>query len=607
MGVVYGDIGTSPLYAMRECFHGRHGITLTAANVLGVLSLIVWALALVISVKYLMFVLRADNRGEGGILALLELIRRHRRGKISGMLLALGLFGAALLYGDGMITPAISVLSAFEGLEVAAPGLQPYIIPTTIVVLIALFAIQSRGTEAVGRLFGPVVLAWFVVLAVLGVFQIAQEPSVLFALNPLYAIEFFTRNGWLGFWVLGAVFLVVTGGEALYADMGHFGPTPIRLGWFAIAFPALLLNYFGQGALLIHDPAALTNPFYNMVPRGVLPLLIVIATAATIIASQAVISGAYSLTRQAVQLGYSPRLRIDHTSAEQIGQIYLPSINWTLMGSTIALVVGFGSSSNLASAYGIAVTSTMVITTLLLFVVARELWGWSLPLAVAMTSVFLAVDLAFLGANIVKIPSGGWFPLVIGSGIYLLMKTWKRGRAILRTRLQEHTMPLEDLFAMLDRDAPHRIPGTAVFMVGTPDTTPPALIHNLRYNSVLHEQVIFLTVLTEEDPYVPRTERAEVAPLRPGFYSIKMRYGFMENPNVPRALQRLRIPGLEIIPAKTTYFLGHESILSTPKPSGMARWRERLFAFMSRNALPATAFFRIPPDRVFEVGVQVDI
>lgn len=427
------------------------------------------------------------------------------------------------------------------------------------------------------------------------------------ALNPVYSFDFFVGNGWAGFWVLGAVFLVVTGGEALYADMGHFGPAPIRLGWFGVALPGLLLNYFGQGALLLRDPSAVVNPFYNLVPRSFLPLLIAIATAATIIASQAVISGAYSLTRQAVQLGYCPRLRIDHTSAEQIGQIYLPSITWALMVSTIALVVGFGSSSNLAAAYGIAVTSTMVITTLLLFIVARELWGWSLPVAVGVTAVFLSVDLAFLGANVIKIPSGGWFPLVIGGVIYLMMKTWKRGRAILRARLEERTMPLPELFSLLEREAPHRIPGTAVFMVGTPDTTPPALVHNLRYNKVLHDQVIFLSVITEEEPYVPRAERAAVLFLRPGFWSIKLRYGFMENPHVPRALQRLEMPELAIVPEQTTYFLGHESILSTAKASGMARWRERLFAFLSRNALPATAFFRIPPDRVFEVGVQVDI
>ncbi len=611
MGVVYGDIGTSPLYAIRECFYGPHGISLTHDNILGVLSLIFWSLILVISVKYLVVVLRADNRGEGGILALMGLIHRDRLRRTgsgrNGLVVMLGLFGAALLYGDGIITPAISVLSAFEGLEVATPVLQPYIIPVTIAVLIGLFLIQRRGTAVVGGLFGPVVLGWFVVLATLGIVQILRAPAVLAALNPVHGASFFVRNGWHGFLVLGAVFLVVTGGEALYADMGHFGASPIRLGWFGVALPGLVLNYFGQGALLLQEPEAVVNPFYYLVPRWALPFLIAIATAATIIASQAVISGAYSLTRQAVQLGYSPRLRIVHTSAEQVGQIYIPSINWAMMLSTIALVIGFRSSSNLAAAYGIAVTSTMVITTLLIFVVAREIWGWHLFATSVLTAVFLAVDLAFLGANIIKIPDGGWFPLAIGVGGYILMVTWKHGRSVLRSRLRENSIPLQKLLANIQADPPHRIQGTAIYMIGAPGTTPPALVQNLMHNKVLHEQVIFLNVRTEEVPYVPAEERVEVGPIENGFCSVSIQYGFMENPNVPTVLRKIQIPGWEIRLAEITYFLGRETVLSTVRPSGMARWREKLFAFMSRNALPATAFFQIPSRQVFEVGAQVDI
>jgi len=609
MGVVYGDIGTSPLYAIRECFNGPHGINLTRDNVFGVLSLIFWSLVLVISVKYLVFVLRADNRGEGGILALMALIRPNRTEARRGrgwLVLMLGLFGAALLYGDGMITPAISVLSAFEGLEIAAPGLRPFIIPVTIGVLAALFLFQRRGTAKVGSVFGPVVLLWMMTLGTLGVIQIVREPSVLAALSPSPAVSFFLRNGWAGFLVLGAVFLVVTGGEALYADMGHFGARPIRLGWFAVVLPSLLLNYFGQGALLIRQPGAVVNPFYHLVPRWGLPLLIAIATAATIIASQAVISGAYSLTRQAVQLGYSPRLRIDHTSPSEIGQIYMPGVNWALMLSTIALVIGFGSSSNLAAAYGVAVTSTMVITTLLLFVVARRLWGWRLLTTSALIALFLVVDLAFFGANILKVPHGGWFPLVVAAGIYTLMATWKRGRQVLHSRLQAQAIPFHMVLQDIEADPPHRVPGTAVYMVGTPDATPPALVHNLAHNKVLHEQVICLTVMTEEIPYVRKGQRVEMETIGSGFYTVKVRYGFMQDPDIPQVLEQLKGYGLEVALEATTYFLGRETILATDLP-GMVRWREQLFAFMSENALRATAYFRIPTEQVFEVGVQVEI
>lgn len=609
MGVVYGDIGTSPLYAMRECFYGPHGIALTRANVLGVLSLIFWSLVLVISIKYLVFVLRADNRGEGGVLALMALIRPDRRATPAGRrwaVLMLGLFGAALLYGDGMITPAISVLSAFEGLEVATPVLKPVIIPVTIVVLVLLFLFQQRGTASVGAVFGPVVVLWFVTLATLGIAQIAREPSVLAALNPLHGVGFLTRTGYEGFLVLGAVFLVVTGCEALYADMGHFGARPIRLGWFLVALPGLLLNYFGQGALLLHDPEAVVNPFYHLAPRWALPPLIVIATAATIIASQAVISGAFSLTRQAIQLGYSPRMQIEHSSSEEIGQIYLPGVNWGLMLATCALVIGFGSSSNLAAAYGVAVTSTMVITTLLLYIVARQLWGWSLLATGALTAAFLTADLAFFGANIVKVPQGGWFPLIVAAGIYTLMSTWKRGREILGHRLLERSVPLRVLLADIAADPPQRVPGTAVYMVRTPQVTPPALVHNLAHNKVLHEKVVFLSVLTEEVPYVRQTERVEVEPLGKSFYSVVVRYGFMQHPNIPFVLGQLQDRGLDIKIEATTFFLGRETLLATERP-GMARWREKLFGFLSRNAARATDFFRLPADQVFEVGVQVEL
>lgn len=609
LGVVYGDLGTSPLYALRECFHGPHGTALTRENVLGVLSLIFWSLVIVISIKYLVFVLRADNRGEGGILALMALVRPARPGRPPRrrlIIVSLGLFGAALLYGDGMLTPAISVLSAVEGLEVAAPVLEPYVVPLTVAILAALFLFQQRGTAGVGVVFGPVLLLWFITLGLLGLVEILRQPAVLAAVNPVHAAQFFIRNGWEGFVVLGAVFLVLTGGEALYADMGHFGPRPIRLGWFALALPGLVLNYFGQGALLFDDPAAAVNPFYRLAPAWALYPLIALATMATIIASQAVISGSFSLTRQAVQLGYCPRVHIEHTSPEEIGQIYVPGINWALMASTIGLVIGFGSSSNLAAAYGVAVTSTMVITTLLLYVVARELWGWGWIRTVLLTGGFLAVDLGFFGANITKVPHGGWFPLVVGAGGYLLLSTWKRGREILRRRLEERSVPLDILLADIAADPPERVPGTAVFMTGNPGVTPPALVHNLTHNKVLHEKVIFLSVLTEEVPRVPLRERISVEELGQGFYAVTARYGFMQDPNIPAVLERCREYGLDIRLEATTFFLGRETLLATGRP-GMARWRKRLFALMSRNAARAMAFFRIPPEQVMEVGVQVEL
>jgi KUP system potassium uptake protein len=608
LGIVYGDIGTSPLYAVRESFHPSHGLSVTPQNILGVLSLIFWSLILVISVKYLALVLRADNRGEGGILALAALCTpmfvRRRGGR--WWLIMLGLFGTALLYGDGAITPAISVLSAVEGLEVATPLFAPYIIPITIVILIALFLAQRHGTARVGVMFGPVTLAWFVTLAVLGIRQIVQEPGVLAAASPLHAVTFFLENGWRGFVVLGSVFLVVTGGEALYADMGHFGRRPIRVAWFLIVLPALLINYFGQGALLIHTPAAVENPFYRMTPEWALYPVVAIATAATVIASQALISGAFSLTMQAVQLGYIPRVAIEHTSAREFGQIYIPGVNWALMLACIGLVLGFRSSSSLAAAYGVAVTTTMAITTLLLFVVMRERWRWSLPRAATVIGFFLIIDMAFWGANLIKIPHGGWFPLVVGAIIFGLMATWKRGRQILTDRLGEGALPIELFVRDVGARSAARVPGTAVFMYSNADATPPALLHNLKHNKLLHERVVFLAVITAETPHVPAENRATVDDLGQGFHRLRLHYGFMEEPNVPGALAELRDKGMEFKPMETTYFLGRETLIPSRR-SGMAIWRKHLFATMNRNARTATSFFCLPPNRVVELGAQIEL
>lgn len=610
LGVVYGDIGTSPLYAFRESFHSSHGIQPIADNILGVLSLIFWSLILVISIKYTIFVMRADNHGEGGILALTALIGAKRRVMIPGTvrwtLVMLGLFGTALLYGDGMITPAISVLSAVEGLGVATPLFEPYIIPITIVILVALFMIQSRGTERVGRMFGPVTLLWFIVLAVLGVSWIVRQPSVLVAINPYYAFEFFINNGWNGFLVLGSVFLVVTGGEALYADMGHFGRAPIRLAWYVVVLPALLLNYFGQGALLLQHPEAVENPFYGMAPEWALIPLVVIATAATVIASQALITGAFSLTMQAVQLGYLPRLPIIHTSAEEIGQVYIASVNWLLMIACVALVIAFGTSSDLAAAYGMAVTTTMVVTTILLFRVQRTRWRWPLGRALALTAFFLVFDLAFWGANLIKIPAGGWFPLLIGVIVLVLMTTWRQGRALLALRLRAGTRRFSDFVEHLDFDKVVRVPGVAVFMYSDPDGTPPALIKNLRHNKVLHEKVILLSISTVEVPRVPVTHRMMIYDLGHGFFRVVLYYGFMETSNVMRDLALAPEHGLELNLDEVSFFLGSERLFATAKP-GMATWRERLFVIMSRNATSAANFFSLPPDRVVELGTLVEL
>ncbi|MSR05919.1 MAG: potassium transporter Kup [Gemmatimonadetes bacterium] len=604
LGVVYGDIGTSVLYALRECFAGTHPVEATPANVLGVLSLIFWSLIVIISVKYLLFVMRADNRGEGGILALMALVNPERAERGRAHLTILGLFGAALVYGDGMITPAISVLSAVEGLRVATPVLSPYVIPLTIAILVMLFAFQRHGTQAVGRVFGPITLVWFAVIAGLGLVQIFTTPAVLVAVNPAYAVEFFARNGERGYLVLGAVFLCVTGGEALYADMGHFGARPIRVAWFAVVLPALMLNYFGQGALLLADPSAASNPFYRMAPTWGLYPLVAIATAAAVIASQAMISGAFSLTRQAVQLGYSPRVQIEHTSHEEIGQIYIPAVNWALMFSTIALVLGFRTSSAMAAAYGIAVSLEMVLTAYLAFFVARRLWGWPLYWALPVTGVFVAVDASFFGANSLKIPHGGWVPLVAAAVIFVLMTTWKAGRRLLATRLKAGTMPL-DLF-LENVDTSRRVPGVAVFMTQEPEGVPVTLLHNLKHNKVLHERVVLLTIIGEEIPYVRTAERLKVEDLGKGFTRMIGRYGFMEDPDVPALLQRAQAYGMEFRLLETSYFLGRETLIPSQKP-GMAKWRTRLFGFMSQNAHRATAYFRIPPNRVVELGSQVEL
>ena len=608
LGVVYGDIGTSPLYALRECFHGPHAITPSPANILGVLSLIFWSLVVVISIKYLVFVLRADNHGEGGILSLTALatpIRPSGRTE-HAFLILIGIFGAALLYGDGIITPAISVLGAIEGLNVATPIFSPYVVPITICILVALFLFQRKGTAKVGRVFGPVTLLWFTVLAVLGIAQIMRHPQVVVAANPVHALDFFLRNGWHGFLILGSVFLVVTGGEALYADMGHFGTRPIRLVWFTVVLPALLLNYFGQGALLLEDPEAAHNPFYRLAPGWALYPMIVLATSAAIIASQAVISGAFSLTMQAVQLGFSPRLKINHTSTREFGQIYIPAVNWALMLGCIAIVVGFRSSSNLAAAYGVAVTSTMVITTILFYVVARRLWGWALLPTAILALLFLIIDLAFFGANIVKVTHGGWFPLLLAALVFIVMTTWKRGRRILNERIQTQAKPLEEFLQEMARHPPTRVPGTAIFMNGSASRTPPALLHNLEHNKVLHERVLFLTVKTRQVPFVDPEGRVEIESLGNGFLRLRVYYGFMEDPDIPNVLENLRMPGFAYVAQETTYFLGRETIMASKRP-GMALWRERIFSFISQNATSATAYFCIPPDRVVEMGEQIEI
>jgi KUP system potassium uptake protein len=608
LGVVYGDIGTSPLYALRECFHGLHAIPPTPTNIYGVLSLIFWSLIIVVTIKYIVFILRADNHGEGGILALTALatpIRPLARSRRRWLVL-LGVFGAALLYGDGIITPAISVLSATEGLRIATPALEPFVLPLTLIIIVGLFLLQSRGTAQIGQLFGPVMLVWFVVLALLGVIHIVQNPAVLAAVSPGYALTFFREDGWTGFLVLGTVFLAVTGGEALYADMGHFGRRPIRVAWFALVLPALVLNYFGQGALLLQEPEAAQNSFYHMAPDWALYPLVALATLATIIASQALISGAFSITMQAENLGFLPRMRIVHTSAAAFGQIYIPFVNWALMIACIAVVVGFRTSSNLAAAYGIAVTSTMVITTVIFAVVARERWRWSTPLVALLIGLFLVVDCAFLGANLIKIPQGGWFPLVVAVVIFTMMTTWKRGSRLVFALEQDLEMRLSDFLERIATDPPERTAGTAAFLSSNPLGVPAALLANLQYNGVVHEQVLLITIMTENEPHVVEAERATVEARGQGIYQVTLRYGFMEEPIVPPVLERLSAPGLTFDPSQMPYFVNRTRVIPTERP-GMALWREHLYTVLRHNAVSATDFFGLPPMRVFEIGTSVEV
>ena len=604
LGVVYGDIGTSPIYTLRECLKAAGGGT-DVETVLGLLSLVFWALMIVVTVKYVLFVMRADNAGQGGIMALLGLaVHSEADSRWRTALLMVGTAGAALFYGDGMITPAMSVLSAIEGLEVAAPSLKPYVIPITVAVLVGLFLVQSRGSERIGAYFGPVMAAWFTVLAVAGLVQVAHNPGVLAALNPFHALRFLFSHGSVGFLALGSVFLAMTGAEALYADMGHFGRGPIRLDWFAFVLPALTLNYFGQGALVLAHPDTTDLPFFKLFPGWALVPVVALATAATVIASQAVISGAFSLTQQAMQLGLLPRLDIRQTSKEAVGQVYVPQINWLLMACVIGLVLAFGSSENLAAAYGIAVAGTMVITTGLLAHVARQVWNWSMPLTAVVIGSFLVVDLAFLAANAVKIPQGGWFPLLIGAVVFTLMSTWRRGRQIVLARTSEENLPLDQFLAQIDPALP-RVKGTAVYLAARRETAPYSLTDNLKHNKVLHERVALLTVITERVPFVGGARRMTVQPLDKGFTAITLRFGFAEAPDVPAALDAHRAEFPIDIP-ETSFFLGRETPVPTVHPE-LSRWRERLYAFMTRNAVSASSYFQIPPKRVVELGTQVEL
>ena len=610
IGVVFGDIGTSPLYAVREAFSPHYGLVADHDTVLGVLSMIFWSLTLVVTVKYVTIIMRADNEGEGGIMALMALAQRcfpkeSRTGYVVGIL---GIFGASLFFGDGVITPAISVLSAVEGLEVVAPRLHHWIVPITLLVLVALFATQRFGSEKVGKVFGPITVLWFLALAVLGVMNISHEPEVLHAINPAWAAGFFVDHAWGGVFILGAVVLAVTGGEAIYTDMGHFGARPIRYAWYFFVLPSLMLNYLGQGALLLEDPAAIVNPFYVGVPDWARWPMIVLATLATVIASQAVITGGFSIARQAMQLGYIPRMRIKHTSSDTIGQIYIPAVNWTMMVIVIGLVLGFRDSSSLATAYGISVSATMLIDTLLLVIVARALWpgwrGWVLPLC----AVFLLADIAFVVANAAKIPQGGWFPVVLGSVLFLLLRTWRRGRQVLHDEVQKESIRLDSFLTGLMLAPPVRVEGTAVFMTSDRGVVPHALLHNLKHNKVLHARNVFLTVETLTVPYASREARLKIESIGDNFHRVIVRFGFMETPDVPLALMAAsdQDKGIDFDPMETTYFVSRETIVASSH-RGMPIWRDKLFALMHRNAAPANQFFRIPGNRLVELGAQVEI
>jgi len=607
LGIVYGDIGTSPLYALRECFHGPHALAATRPAVLGVLSAVIWSLILIVCIKYLSVVMRANNRGEGGIMALLALtLSRLGADSARFPLMILGACGAALLIGEGMITPAITVLGAVEGLQVAAPSLSPLVVPITVAILIALFAAQRIGTGSIGRLFGPVTLVWFVTLATLGIRGIAQDPGVLEAFNPAHAIAFLSHQGSRSFVVLGAVFLTLTGVEALYADMGHFGAGPIRIAWFGLVFPALLLNYLGQGAWILAHPGPVENPFFDLAPPWALYPLTALATAAAAIASQALIAGAFSMARQAMQLGFLPRLNIQHTSSTERGQIYIGAINWLLMVACIGLVLGFRTSRDLAAAYGIGVSLTIIMTTLLLYFAAQRVWKWPRWRAAALCGFFLAIESVFLAANLMKFSSGGWFPITVGALVYLLMATWFRGRRAVQKELVAGSLPLGMFLAEIERKPPARVAGTAVFLTGNAESTPGSLLHNLKHNKILHEKIIILRFAVSDAPSIDDAERLQVEELPLGFYRVTAFFGFMESPSLDRIQPLCANEGLDLDPMKTTYFLGRETILATRKP-GMARWRKQLFALLSRNAQQATAYFRLPPNRVVELGMQVEI
>ena len=608
LGVVYGDIGTSPLYTMKEVFSPATGIPLDATHLIGAVSVIFWGLMMVVTLKYVMLILRADNRGEGGIMALTALAAKAA-GKTPHsrvLLLLTGVFGAALFYGDSVITPAISVLSAVEGLEVVSLTFKPYVLPISIAVLIGLFAVQRYGTGLVGKLFGPVIVVWFAVLATSGVNEIMQQPAILAALNPLNALRFLTSQGWHIFVAVGAIVLAFTGAEALYADMGHFGKKPIRLAWLGLVLPALAIHYMGQGALLMRDPSALENPFYRMFPTSVLVPMVMLATVATVIASQAVISGAYSMTKQAMQLGLLPRMQVHFTSVKEMGQIYLPGVNWILLAGVLLAVLGFGSSSAMAAAYGIAVTVTMLITTLLTFFVVRNAWNYALPVAIASTAVFLILDTLLVVSCSLKFFDGGWFPLVLGGLIFTIMATWHRGRELLISNIRQDDPELLPFVTALSADSMPRASRTAIFAVANPETVPQALMHNLKHNQVLHERNVILTVVFHDVPWIPVEERLQVEALVPGFWKVKVNYGFKNTPDIPKALELCEAQGLPINLFETSYFLSREIVVPT-KGTGMAHWRELLFAVMSRNSGSVADFFKLPNNCVIELGTRVQI
>ncbi len=606
LGIVFGDIGTSPLYAMRVCFAGAHGIAITDENIYGVLSMIFWSLILVISIKYLIIILRADNEGEGGILALMKLVLPKKKSSKYLVILSMGLFGAALLYGDGMITPAISVLSALEGLKIATPFFQPFIIPFTIVILFILFFFQRKGTGKVGMVFGPVIFIWFTSLALLGINAIAKHPTVLQALNPYYAFHFFSTHGLGSITILGAVFLVVTGGEAIYADMGHFGKKPIRLGWFFVVLPCLVLIYFGQGALLLDNHHFISNPFYYLAPDWALYPLVILAALATVIASQAVLSGAFSLTHQAIQLGFMPRLKVVHTSEKEKGQIYIPQLNWMLFLATISLVVSFKTSANLAGAYGVAVTTTMVITTLLAFVAMRNLWKWNLPVSISVTIFLLIIDLSFFSANIIKVPDGGWFPLLVAALFYFIMTTWYKGKRLMSVQLEKVIDPLNTFQISYQKNVQHIVNGTAIYLARDPLGTPSALVFNLLHNKVLHDKIIILCVQSIAVPHVEMLEKVEINKLDKYITHVVIYYGYLDKTDIPQALELLKDKGFDIDQKNATYFLGRDSIVIA-KRTGMSLLRETLFNFMGRNSVKATKYFKLPSEKVCIIGSQIKL